>query len=501
MASVERRPLLDEAPGAAGLEGLKTTEWRPSAIATDIATLGVGTVLGGLFNVALVFLIPKLISVEDYGYWRLFGLYGAYAGFFHLGLADGALLRWAGHSIEEFHDEIGPATRFLLWQHVVVLVPLCAIAALLLPRPLRFVAIAIGAYAILVNVTALLQYALQGARIFRPVAISAVAAPALFCLLVLLWASKWPSNSREVVSLFVLAWSVPAVFLLAWTKPWSGPRRLVGAGKLAKECVLSGWPILMANCGMMLITYADRLAVSWASTIYNFAQYSLAASAMAVPITAIQVCNKVFFSHLAGVAAERRKRIYGISSLTLLTAWAVLLPYDIVLGAVVRRFLPKYIPSLPYARVLLLGIPFLAAIQIVQMSFAYLNSMQRRFLIRSLGVLAMSLILTSLAAFYAGSLTVVAAAQVVILGLWWLFNEWTLRDLTEQTRADWLKFLVIYGLVSASYWIATGSQGAGVASVGYYTAIGLIFAVTCRRELRDWVRVVASANERDGYVG
>jgi len=486
MASIETTPLLEEKAEAASAppEEAKTEGWKPSAIAADIARLGTGTLLAGLFNVALVFVVPKLISVEDYGYWRLFGLYAGYVGFLHFGSADGSLLRWAGRPMEEFHHEIGPAMKYLFWQHVIVLAPVFTIAALELPGPLKFVGIAVAIYAPLYNITTTLQFGLQGARVFRPVAISAAIAPGLFLGFVLLWASRWPSQSREVIGLFLLAWCVPVAFLLAWTKPWSGPRSGIRVKRLAKDCVHSGWPMVMANTGVILIAFADRLVVSWSATIQNFAQYSLAASAMAVPITAIQACSKVFFSHLAGVTQDQRKRIYGNSSRTLLIAWAILLPYYFALDASIRHFLPKYIPSLGYARILLLGIPFLAAIQIMQMSYAYLNGMQKHFLVRTAMVLAISLGVTSFAAFQTGSLRIVAGVQVAILGAWWLFNEWTLRNLTGQAKEDWIKFAGVYSLAAASYWATTDLANVRAAVGLYYLSVAIIVSLGCHDELK-----------------
>jgi O-antigen/teichoic acid export membrane protein len=347
------------------------------------------------------------------------------------------------------------------------------------------VGIAVAIYAVVFNVVTVQQYALQAARIFRPVAFSVAAAPALFLGFVVLWRYKWQGDYREVTSFYAAGWLIVLVFLLAWTKPWSGARREIGLKGLVKDCVLSGWAMLVANGGVMLIACADRLAVSWAATIQDFAQYSLAASAMAVPITAIQACSKVFFSHLARVTPDGRIRIYGISSRTLLVAWVILLPYYFALDVFVRQFLPKYIPSLGYARVLLLGIPFLAAIQIVQMSYAYLNGMQKHFLARTVGVLAVSLGLTSQAAFHADSLRIVAGVQVAILCAWWLFNEWTLRNLTGQTKRDWTRFAGVYAVAGASYWVAT-SPGLNMgAAVGlYYLSAAIIVSLGCRAEVK-----------------
>ena len=41
-------------------------------------------------------LVPKLLGVEEYGYWQLFLYYISYVGFFHLGLNDGVYLIFGG---------------------------------------------------------------------------------------------------------------------------------------------------------------------------------------------------------------------------------------------------------------------------------------------------------------------------------------------------------------------------------------------------------------------
>jgi len=465
--------------------------WKPNAIVADIATLGVGTVAAGLFNLGLVFVIPKLVSVEDFGYWRMFALYAGYVGFLHFGFADGALLRWAGRPLADFHHEIRPALKYLFYQHLLVGLGISTVAVLASTGPIRFIAIALTTYALIYNEVTLLQYALQSAKAFRPVALSTVGAPALFLGFALISHVKWHNHYPQITVFFVAGWLVMLVLLLASVRPFRSERDLANLISLVKNCIGIGWPIVFANTVVMMIVLADRLAVSWSANIQQFAQYSLAASAMAVPVTAIQVCSKVFFSHLAGVTPEARRRIYGVSSRFLLIAWALLLPYYFALDEFIHRFLPKYITSLAYARILLLSIPFLASIQILQMSCAYLNGMQKRFLVQSLVVLSLTLAATSLAAFGTHSLTLVAGVQVIVLAGWWLFNEWTLRRLSGESFGGWMKFLGLYSSASLSYWVTTasGTEHLVLGVVTYYLCVSVLLDLLCRDEVNTSLRM------------
>lgn len=49
----------------------------------------------------VVLIVPKLIGVEDYGYWQLYIFYTSYIGFLHFGWNDGIYLRYGG---EEYRD-------------------------------------------------------------------------------------------------------------------------------------------------------------------------------------------------------------------------------------------------------------------------------------------------------------------------------------------------------------------------------------------------------------
>lgn len=483
-----------EAITVAGATKEKAPGLSLSVLARDVATLGSGTLFATIFNTLLVFLIPKLLSVENFGYWRLFLLYAGYAGFLHLGFAEGVLLRWAGKPLADFRHEVGPSMKFMFWQHLALIVPACLIIAWLLPSPLSLIGIAILVFALIMNLATLLQCSLQSARLFKPVAIATAAPMGAFLVLVFLWALRSTPSFRELIVLYSAAWAGVLIYLWARVRPEKASFPQDSAWSLGKTCIMLGWPVVLANGGLGLVQSADRLVVSSALPIYHFAQYSLAASTMFVPAAAIAAIYRVFFSHVAAVEHEGRARVYAHASKFLLLAWSLLLPYYFVLEVFVRRFLPKYVLALPVAGILLLGVIFLAGIQILHMSFSYLYRRQRQFLVLTIGALAVSFSMALAMALWLRSLVAVAVGQVVALAFWWLMNEWNLRETSGQRWRDWLRVLAVLSWSGVSYGLALWvTPYVGWRIPMYYAVVVPVLWFSCREEIRLGCRLVQAS--------
>ena len=72
----------------------------PKNLLKKISYLSVSQILSLLVSVSLVIILPKFISVEDYGYWQLFILYSGYVGLFHFGYSDGLYIKLGGNEIK-----------------------------------------------------------------------------------------------------------------------------------------------------------------------------------------------------------------------------------------------------------------------------------------------------------------------------------------------------------------------------------------------------------------
>jgi O-antigen/teichoic acid export membrane protein len=265
------------------------------------------------------------------------------------------------------------------------------------------------------------------------------------------------------------------------------------AWSFGKKCIRLGWPIVLASTALGLVQSADRIVVSSALSIYDFAQYSLASSAMFVPVAAIAAVYRAFFPHVAAVEDEGRAKVYAHTSKFLLLAWSLLLPYYFVLEVLIRHFLPKYEPALPIAGILLIGVFFLAGIQILHTSFSSLHGKQRQFLVLATGALAVSLSLALVLSVWLHSLIAVAVGQVVALAIWWLANEWSLRGTTGQHWQDWLRMMALFGWSIVSYGISMRCTNQLVWQIPtYYLLVIFVLLLACRDEFRIGWELVGS---------
>src|SRR5438552_5623390 len=223
-----------------------------------------------------------------------------------------------------------------------------------------------------------------------------------------MWAKTYPSRFASTTS--------------AWT--------------IGKRYIAIGWPITLANAAFGLVQTSDRFVLSSTVSIYNFAQYSLAASTMMVPVTLIAAIARVFFPHLAATDRKQHPELYGQASRLIVMAWSLLLPYYFVVDLFVRHFIPNYAGILPVAGVLLLGALFFAVIQILHGTVFNLYGKQKHFLLYAVLAVAVSLALAAMAVLLFHSLQLVAAMQVLSAGLWWGFNAWRLRSITGESWGD-----------------------------------------------------------------
>ena len=78
---------------------------RKKNIFYNILKVSLSNIFKLIAGILVGFLLPKLIGVTDYGYYKTFTLYASYVGLFHFGLADGIYLKFGDKNYEELNKK------------------------------------------------------------------------------------------------------------------------------------------------------------------------------------------------------------------------------------------------------------------------------------------------------------------------------------------------------------------------------------------------------------
>ena len=69
---------------------------NPRKLIADLLTAFGAQGISFLSSCITALLVPKLLGIEEFGYWQLFVFYASYVSFFQLGLNDGVYLQHGG---------------------------------------------------------------------------------------------------------------------------------------------------------------------------------------------------------------------------------------------------------------------------------------------------------------------------------------------------------------------------------------------------------------------
>jgi O-antigen/teichoic acid export membrane protein len=457
----------------------------------------------------LTFLLPRWLSMENYGYYRLFILYGSFAGVLHFGLLDGALIRWAARSRQRMNVEVRRSLVFLLIQHAVLLVPAMAILLVWFRHQPWFVlAAAIVLYALVWNVAILGQFALQADKSFGLLSVVTVIHPALL-LGIVAALTHWRYLTLEaLLGAYLGAWlaagiGVWIVLLVKFPgkkfsrRSFSGRKESFSRKKMTSASqawrsgvynIRTGWSVLVAGLLTNLALSLDRVAVSLSFSIRDFAIYSLAATALAVVNTIILSVSRVVFPYLSdGLGAELRIQAYGWGEATLMGLWALSLAGYFPLRVLIAHLLPAYQPSLPILRLLMLATGMTAVIYILHANYFRSSRRQTALLVgASVGLGAAALFLAI--ARHSHHLVNMSAAMLAAIALWWTVDELLLRQQMVRTPLDIAKTLFFVSACGCAFLLCAAISSPGLGALVYCGLAAVLTAAAYGQSLRSLPR-------------
>lgn len=448
------------------------------AFGSDVLVYALGQGLLLLFAFIQFLIIPKYLSVEDYGYWHLFMLYASYVGILHFGFIDGILVRWAGKELAQVGNEIKTAFRFLLLEQLIVIVPLVLLLYFLLLPPFQWIGLVILPYAFIINLATFFIFTAQAVRKFRLLTAVNVGKGLAFLILIILLFAFGYLNYHYVIFASLTASLISLFAFASWFRRylWVKMPSLSSLWAYGRENINIGIFVMLGNFVVLLFLTIDRLMVSSFFAIEQFAMYAFALTIAMIAYTFVGAVAQVFFPYLSGVAPELRTRAYQLGKPAIILSWAVILAIYFPLTRLIEFYLPHYIASLPIMQILLCTVGFGGLIQILHVSYYKVYRKQRQYFLWGITALALSVILNLLAIKIGGTLESVAIATLVSFLIWYIMNELNLRSVVGESKRELWKGLAVLGSYLGAFWLASFAADWFVTQILIY--IGFFILVT-----------------------
>lgn len=309
-----------------------------------------------LVSVFMVMIVPKFLSVKDYGTWQLFLFYFSYLGFFHFGWEDGIYLRYAGKNYKELDEKTFSGQFYSLLIFQIILACFIVIYANLFIEDLikKEVIYCVSTILPFVNFNNLCSFIMQLTNRIKDYAVFIFIERVILligvCTCIFLGLNQFENMySAKVVSL------ICAFFLCATTCKNLLKPTFYSFGTIFKEIknnIFVGIKLMLANIASLLIIGIIRFGISEGWDISTFGKVSLTLGISNFLMVFIDSVAVVLFPILKHIDEENLSNLYkNLRSILIVVVLGILLFYYPI-KELLSWWLPKYSDGLNYMAVL-----------------------------------------------------------------------------------------------------------------------------------------------------
>lgn len=428
------------------------------------------TVISNLFSLItstiLIVIIPRFVSIEDYGYWQLYIFYSSFISYMSLGLTDGAYLRYGGREYKDLYKPIFVSQYwFLVVFSIVMNFSITVIYGLNSMDPNKSVVVFLACLTgVIIVPMSLLTFMLQATNRIKEYSITTIFQRVIYILLVILLLITGGDKFEYIILSDLLSKLISLCYICLIC------RELV-FGKLESLKVSTqeiwvnisvGSKLLFANLASLLIIGIVRYCIENRWGIEIFGKVSLAISISNMLMLFINAIGIVLFPTLRRTSEHRLPDIYKqMKTFISVPLIGILIIYYPV-SAIISLWLPHYSDSLIYMALL-----FPMCIYESKMAMlinTYLKTLRKEkvMLIINLITVVMSLILTYINVFILNNLSLTVLTITVLfmirsiiaeLYIGRILNIEVSKDIILEVFMTIIFLVVVWNFKSSLGWI------------------------------------------------
>lgn len=441
----------------------------------DILKVSLSNIAVLMSGVLVGFLLPKIIGVTGYGYYKTYTLYATYVGMFHFGISDGIYLKYGGVNYNDLNrSKFRYYTRLFSCIELVLSIILASVSIVVLNNESRFIFFFLSIYLVFHNLTNYFQVISQSTSRFKELSSRNILQSACISAMVLL---LWVCHKYLTLSVnyrnYIVLYSCVVILLALW---YLYTYRDITFGKVEKTdrnwkdiigFIASGFPLMLANLCTSLILTLDRQFVNILFDTDTYAVYAFAYNMLSLVTTATSAISTVIYPKLKQMdAANMKKQYTDFISVILCLVYGCLCIF-FPLNVFVNWFLPKYSLSLPIFRVIFPGLAISSAIMIVMHNYYKALGMTNNYFFKSVVTLAVSGIANGIAYTLFHTTISISVASIITMVFWYLFVE---HYFIKTFNVKWLRNILYLLTMMSVFYLVTNIENHFVALPIYFVA-------------------------------
>lgn len=391
----------------------------------SVAFLAQGVSL--FISILQTLLVPKLLGVEQYGYWQLYIFYVSYTGFFHLGLSSGVYLTTGGQTRDEMDKSaIKSQMIFGATYQTGMAIVIVTLSQFMDVGPERtFVIVMTAIYLVLQNLATFMMNELQCMNETKKSSYSTIVERIAFLVPLLVFLVM----RVRIFEPYVFAFTVSTIVQLAycawhlrdfWAAPFLGMRK---AAQMGWASIKIGFPMMLANIASMLILGIGRFFIDAAWGIETFGRLSLALSLVSFFLAFVSQASMVLFPSLRQARKDEVQSFYRAARNAMGLLFPAIYALYFPLAWILSMWLPEYASSFVYLIMLLPICVFDSKMNITGVTFYNVLRKERRMLAVNIVAAASCLVLTLISVYLMQSVFAVMISMTIVIAARSIYSE------------------------------------------------------------------------------
>lgn len=438
-------------------------------------------------SIILTLFVPKLIGIEEYGYYQLYLFYGTFIGFLHFGIIDGIYLTIGGKEYEELDKQsIGSQYWYIIFLNIILSVFVVLITLKIENNDMkRFVIFATCISSITTNGKTLLLFVLQGTNKIKEYAMFTRLDRFLYFFFVIGYLLLGGKSSVYII-IFDLIAKIIVLVMMTYKYRDLAVRKITSLSLEIKNIMSNmkiGINLTLSYIASQFIIGSIRLGIENKWDIVTFGKVSLTLSLSNMVMTFINAISAIMFPLLRKSEEKDLNKIYiNLRNIFLPFLFFILILFEPI-KLILLYWLPAYRESIYYMGILF---PiFIYESKVLLLTNTYLKSLRKEKMILKINFI--TLLLSILGVYIVVNIFENLIGSIFLILFCLIFranySEIYLSKLLGLEKKDYLFNMNIELLLTAIFVLSTIKLST-IYSFGIYLTSYIIYIIIKKSEIK-----------------